>query len=129
MFPLCDRVSRQEIGLAALDIELGLLEQAAATGDIKTLQEALLQWQEYGWASNTFREQRGNALYLAIHNRQHETAEYLLQDGLCITSNAVTEAVHLQSIETLDLLLNSDWDVNMQLGLTIPSALAYVWKI
>lgn len=96
------------------------LEQAAATGNTKVLTEIL------GQVSHAL-ERPGNALHLSVENGRYEATECLLQHGICITTNAVKMAVERQDdMKMLELLLRYGWDINMELGLTIPSALAYV---
>lgn len=97
------------------------LKEAAAAGNTKTLAEILKIPQAPVWANDA---EAGYAVCNAIRYKHHESTEVLLQHGVRIDTLAVTQAVENADVEMLDLLLRYGWDINMQLGLTTPSALA-----
>lgn len=112
--------------LAQEEARRARLEIAAATGDTKELTQVLWESQEIGQAGDAVLKRPGDALYLSVENGRYSSTEWLLRHGACITTNAVRIAVTRQDTKTLDLLLRNGWNINMQLNLTIPSALAYV---
>jgi hypothetical protein len=121
----CPYAPPDALTLSRLDEEAAVrakTEQAAAIGDTKALKEVL------GQASDVVLQQPGNILSRSIENGQYESVECLLQHGVGITTNAVKMAVERrdEEMKILQLFLRHGWDINMQLGLTLPSALAYV---
>ena len=99
------------------------IEQAAREGRLVAIKEAFAALRRTGVDQNWL-QRPGSALFLAVEHTRKDVVDYLLSEGVHISSNPVKVATSKRNVAILELFLNHGGDVNEQTEWSIPPALA-----
>lgn len=90
------------------------LSEASGRGDLERAKAVLEQWKARGHGS--LRDLQP-ALYSAASNKQALTVSYLLEQGLYVNMEALSNAVRSKATDVLQAYLDHGWEINQNLGL------------
>ncbi|KAK4895285.1 hypothetical protein LTR27_006628 [Elasticomyces elasticus] len=100
------------------------LEDAIRKGRLVSVKDVFGALRRMGMTQQRVKSSR-SFLYLAILHSRVDVAEYLLLEGVEISSLEVQCATEKSDIAALELLVNHGWDINRQIGWFVPPALAF----
>ncbi|KAI7460602.1 hypothetical protein KC351_g17168 [Hortaea werneckii] len=106
-----------------LDSAVARAEDPTTAGNIPRLAKALSDLRSLLGPNASF-DRLSSTLSLATGHGHREVLKYLIAENVPITADAVTVATIAKDEWSLDLMLNSGWNIDEPLGLTTPSALA-----
>ncbi len=99
------------------------LEQHASEGSVVAVKRSIGALRRTG-VGQRWLECPGSALYLAILHSHTNIVDYLLSEGVQISSNHVKCATEKRNKAILGLLVDHGWDINQQIEWSVPPALA-----